>query len=77
MLNHNELEEERLGEAIMNIVIDDITGRRGLRQEWERIDTEIQDEVKDTLWRKIAVALKADRGTSLEELRILARRVGQ
>jgi len=26
-------------------IISDFTGRRGLRQEWEQIDSEIQDEI--------------------------------
>lgn len=76
MINPEEIHQERLGEAIMEIVLDDVTGRRGWRQEWDQFDSEVQEEIKDTLWRKIGVALKADAGTPLQELRDSARRVG-
>ncbi len=37
---------------IVEEIVRDIESRRGLRQEWESIDEDIQDEIKDT-WKKI------------------------
>lgn len=33
-------------------IIDDMTDRRGLRQEWDAIDDDIQKEIRET-WQKI------------------------
>ena len=76
MINPKELQTERLGEAIMNIVLDAVTDRRGWRQEWHQFDSEIQEEIKDILWKKINVALNAAPDIPLEELREAARRIG-
>lgn len=42
-------------EKIVDKIIDDFTDRRGLRQEWENIDEEIQQEIRDT-WIKIVLS---------------------
>jgi hypothetical protein len=39
-------------ECIVDEIVADLCGRRGLRQEWEEIDEETQKEIKLT-WRKI------------------------
>lgn len=39
-------------EHIVNLLVKDFTDRRGLRQEWEQIDEEIQQEIRKT-WEKI------------------------
>ena len=75
-INPDEIYQEQLSEAIMEIVLEDITGRRGWRQEWDQFDSEVQSEIKDTLWKKIGIALKADAGTPLETLLATARRKG-
>ena len=42
----------------------DLTDRRGLRQEWERIDDEIQDEIRN-VWRDlVAKAMKPERDSA-------------
>ena len=43
-----------LAEKAVSRIIDDLTDRRGLRQEWEQIDDEIQDEIRET-WRDLVV----------------------
>ena len=35
-----------LAEIIVERILRDLTGRRGLRQEWEGIDDEIREEIK-------------------------------
>jgi hypothetical protein len=37
---------------IVDGILEDLLGRRGLRQEWEGIDLEIQDEIRGT-WEAI------------------------
>lgn len=37
----------------VNLIIDDISDRRGLRQEWEQIDPQTQQEIKDEFRRII------------------------
>lgn len=39
--------------AIVEAIIDDLTGRRGLRHEWDNIDDDIQEEIRKA-WRTIA-----------------------
>jgi hypothetical protein len=39
---------------IVKRIVDDLTDRRGLRQEWEGIDDEIQKEIK-SVWKKIII----------------------
>lgn len=33
-------------EEIVDAIISDLTGRRGLRQEWDQIDEDIQGEIR-------------------------------
>ncbi len=40
-------------------ILDDLTDRRGLRQEWEGFDDEIQDEILETWEKLIAKAIRA------------------
>ena len=43
-------------EQIVDAIISDLTDRRGLRQEWEMIDEDIQEEIKET-WISIVKGL--------------------
>lgn len=47
ILDKNE-EELTLEEKIVFRIIRDFTDRRGLRQEWENIDDDIQEEIIET-----------------------------
>lgn len=47
ILDKNE-EELTLEEKIVFRIISDFTDRRGLRQEWENIDDDIQEEIIET-----------------------------
>ena len=42
---------------IVDGIIKDLTDRRGLRQEWDQLDDEIQQEINDT-W--VAIVLSSD-----------------
>lgn len=39
-------------------IVDDLTDRRGLRQEWDLIDDEIRDEIKDVWAQAIDKAFR-------------------
>ena len=39
---------EETARAIVWEIVDDLTSRRGLRQEWEAIDKDIQESIKST-----------------------------
>lgn len=45
----------QIATEIVRAIERDICDRRGLRHEWERIDEDIQQEIRDT-WRKIVLA---------------------
>lgn len=49
-------DEERTAAAnrIVYRIIDDLADRRGLRQEWDNIDEEIQAEIRET-WMTIVM----------------------
>ena len=56
-----------MGDTIVQAILSDLCGRRGLRQEWDEIDTDVQLEIIDT-WRRLAgTALSADAGEGEEE----------
>lgn len=40
--------------TVVKRIVDDLTDRRGLRQAWEEVDEDIQQEVVDK-WRAIAI----------------------
>lgn len=40
---------------IVEAIVDELSGRKGLRHEWEQIDPEIQDEIMQE-WTKIVLA---------------------
>ena len=42
--------------AIVNAILEDLTDRRGLSQEWEHIETEIQIEIINA-WKDTCVAV--------------------
>jgi hypothetical protein len=46
--------DEELAYETVGKIISDLTDRRGLRQEWENIDEETQDEIHGT-WTKIVL----------------------
>lgn len=35
-----------VAEHIVEKILEDLTDRKGLRQEWEKIDAEVQEEIK-------------------------------
>lgn len=37
---------DQKADQIVEAILMDFTGRRGLRQEWEKIDEDIQEEIK-------------------------------
>jgi hypothetical protein len=43
---------EEISEGIVSEIIKDISDRRGLSHEWNSIDEDIQEEIKDS-WMKI------------------------
>lgn len=43
---------DTIAEAVVDVLVADFTNRRGLRQEWENIDPDIQQEIVDT-WTAI------------------------
>lgn len=44
-------------EEIVFAIMDDITGRKGFDNEWSDIDTDIQEEILDTLYKKVKTML--------------------
>lgn len=44
---------------IVNAIIADLTDRRGLRQEWEQIDSDIQEDIRQEWIEIVETALKA------------------
>ena len=55
-------------ENAVNAIIDDLSDRRGLRHEWDNIDEDIQDEIRETWRGLIEKALAAPPPTdSLED----------
>ena len=42
-------------QKIVSAIVEDLSDRRGLRQEWEQIDEEIQAEIKQT-WAGIILS---------------------
>jgi hypothetical protein len=47
---------ESLASEIVNALIDDLKDRRGLRQEWDRIDDDIREEIRER-WQEIAAGM--------------------
>jgi len=47
-------------QQIVELIESDLTDRRGLRQEWEHIDYDIQDEIRDTWAELIRKVLKGE-----------------
>ena len=43
---------DKLATDIMSKILDDVTDRRGWRQEWDRFDNEIKEEIKAE-WHKL------------------------
>jgi len=46
--------DKKIAAKIVNKIIADLTDRSGLQNEWEGIDADIQDEIKQT-WINIVV----------------------
>jgi len=46
---------EEQAETIVDMIIDDLCDRRGLRQEWEQIDSSIQAEIRQQ-WKNLVMA---------------------
>lgn len=49
-----------LPEKIVDAILEDLTDRRGLRQEWEQIDDDIKDEIRETWIAAVRELLKTD-----------------
>ena len=47
-----------LAELIVDAIIHDLSGRRGLRHEWDQIDEDVQTEIRDQ-W--IAIVMNGGR----------------
>lgn len=43
-----------LAQRIITKIVNDLTDRRGLRQEWDQIDEDIKEEILEK-WRKIVI----------------------
>lgn len=48
------MNKDKVAEKIVEEIIKDILDRRGLKQEFQAIDEDIQEEIKDT-WKGIIV----------------------
>lgn len=48
----NDEHISRASEYITEEIVKDLSDRRGLRQEWDNIDYDIQEEIKDN-WKSI------------------------
>jgi hypothetical protein len=46
---------KQTAQKIVSAIVEDLSDRRGLRQEWEQIDEEIQAEIKQT-WAGIILS---------------------
>lgn len=46
------MENNRIADEIFNEILSDLTGRSGLGDTWDSIDTEIQEEIK-VKWKNI------------------------
>lgn len=47
---------------IVRTILDDVTDRRGWRQEWDEFDQDVKQEIRDTWTVKItAILMRADR----------------
>lgn len=51
--------DKDLALRIAGAIIADLNGRRGLRHEWERIDDDIQEEIRET-WAGIIERMAGD-----------------
>ena len=49
---------DKLATDIMSKILDDVTDRRGWRQEWDRFDNEIKAEIKAEWYKLILDTLK-------------------
>lgn len=41
-----------LAKSVVEKILDDLTDRRGLRHEWERLDDDVKDEIRQK-WEEI------------------------
>lgn len=48
------LTEDERAAAVVDRIVADLSDRRGLRQEWDEIDADIQSEIRET-WHDIIV----------------------
>jgi precorrin-2 methylase len=48
------MDKNKIAEKIVNDIIKDILDRRGLKQEFQAIDDDIQEEIKTT-WKNIII----------------------
>ena len=50
------MSNSKRAKAIVEAILCDMTDRRGLRQEWDQIDADIQKEIRAE-WRRIVIAI--------------------
>lgn len=54
-----ELNRRNMASRIVELIVEDLTDRKGLRQAWEGIDEDITEEIK-AAWRDKAFEIIAD-----------------
>lgn len=53
-----EADVQMLAKKIFKAIENDLRDRRGIRHEWERVDSEIQKEIRETNIENIAAYLR-------------------
>lgn len=56
-----ETRRTTLAEEIRDAILDDVTDRRGWRQEWDEFDDDVQEEIKD-VWLIVINEILEERG---------------
>lgn len=60
-----------LAKQIVNDIVEDLSDRRGLRQEWDAIDEDVQEEIKEEwiamIKKRIPVRIEKKDGNSSEK----------
>jgi len=58
---------DKTAELIVDAIVTDLTDRRGLRQEWEQIDEETQNEIKGEWMRLVREILDSPNKVSFNQ----------
>lgn len=59
---------EEKARKVFALIEKELRGRRGIRQEWDQIDVEIEQEIRDANFGFIASALAQEREETLQEV---------